>query len=611
MESLDHLLRTNRQLSDAEERSAFQLLLDAQRRLDIVSKSTAPNRRGNCSRLLARIDTLMHLLAPIRRLPLELLSVVFDFYIGMVHYGPVSVQGGLEVFFWRIHEGPCLLLHVCSLWRTVCRTTASLQSFFASMVLSIIPSAPAYDADDDCPDWHDRPVVKACLAHYLALFDVGPLTITMRDGHLIPIALDTEAKRAQCAERCSELAVYCHGNESAKTATGILWDLFGCFLQELNFLDGRLNRLESLCLGFKRAGDGGCEEMLDKDFPGTMSRVEDAQLFAHAPKLRRLRLLQDGLRLLSAANPRFALPWNQIQDFYTHYSSPAECLAGLFSLPSVKTVSLLRLARRRSSYLSHRPPWPGHFIKQPFCLSLMISLSLFYLPRQLSIADLDESGCYPDLTSRYPAEVLDLLEAPLLKQLRVGFAESKTSTATVATITAFLQRSGCGLVKLYLSLQTQDVDDDIADLLRSVASLQELTLCMHAGVTLSLGVLASLVVTPGGWNNLLPALRRFTLITDDSPDTMGFKSDPLADVVESRVNAHQRTEGSVASLEIFQLACQEDHPFAWCPKIKKRMGKWMRDGLKIATAVVDLPTQFVSIQDEGEFLVDWEWLRPE
>ncbi|KAI5897105.1 uncharacterized protein SCHCODRAFT_02491912 [Schizophyllum commune H4-8] len=609
MESLDHLLRTNRQLSDAEECSALQLLLDAQQRLGTVSNSAATNRRGDCSRLLARIDALMHILAPIRRLPLELLSIVFDFYIGMVHYGPMSVKGGIETFFWRIHEGPCLLLHVCSLWRAVCRTTASLQSFFASMVLST-PEASTYAVGGDFPRSLSQPSVKACLAHYLALFDVGPLSIVMRNGRRIPVALDTEAKRAQCAERCSQLVVHCHGSQDPLAA--ILWNFLGRFHQELSFLDGRLKCLESLCLGFRRAGDG-YEEMLGVDIPATGlgKKVKKTRLFAHAPKLRRLRLLQDGIRLLSAANPRFALPWNQIQDFYTHYASPAECLAGLFSLPSVKTVSLLRFARHKSAYLSYHPPWPGHFISQPFRLPLMDSLTLFYLPRQLSIADEDESGCYPDFTSRYPAEVLDLLEAPLLKQLRVGFAESKTSTATVSTITAFLQRSGCGLVKLYLSLQTQDMDDDIADLLRSVASLQELTLCMHAGVTLSLGVLASLVVTPGGWNNLLPALRRFTLITDDSPDTMEFKSDPLAGVVESRVNAGQRTEGVVMNLEIFQIACQEDHPFAWCPRIKERARKWMRAGLKVATAVVDLPTQFVSSRDEGEFMVDWEWLRPE
>ncbi|KAI4527981.1 hypothetical protein K525DRAFT_282352 [Schizophyllum commune Loenen D] len=607
MESLDHLLRTNRRLSEIEERSARQLLLDTQQRLDAVSRSTVANRCEEYGRLLARIDALTYILAPIRTLPLELLSIVFNFYLCMVHYGRVSVKGRIELFMKRIHEGPCLLLHICSLWRNVCRSTASIQSFFASMVLSI-PSGYLI-GDPEALDRSKQPVVHACLAHYIAQFDRGPLTIVMWRGHDLPLVLDPEYG-AEYAQRCSNLAVYSQDNGDDGYAS--IQCLLLYLSSRLSFMHGHLDRLETLCLGFTYTGEG-YEGRISASFHEIWiaNKVQQTRLFAYAPKLCRLRLLQHGLRLLTLANPRFTLPWNQIQELYAHYDDPAICLAGLFSLPSVREVSLLRFGQARTLHRRSRHlPWPGYYITEPFRLPCLLSLTLFYHPRQHSDERIDGRD-WEYYTTAYPAEVLDMLEAPSLEQLRVGFADCRTSFATVSTISAFLLRSGCGLVKLYLSLQMQDVDDDIAGLLRSVASLQELTLCMHAGVTLSLGVLASLVVTPGGWNNLLPALRRFTLITDDSPDTMDFKSDPLADVIESRVNAHQRTEGSVASLEIFQLACQEDHPFAVCPKIKKRMGRWMRDGLKVATAVVDLPTQFVSIRDEGEFLVDWEWLRPE
>ncbi|TRM63918.1 hypothetical protein BD626DRAFT_493180 [Schizophyllum amplum] len=133
---------------------------------------------------------------------------------------------------------------------------------------------------------------------------------------------------------------------------------------------------------------------------------------------------------------------------------------------------------------------------------------------------------------------------------------------------------------------------------------------------LSPAVLNAITIYPGQ-RNLLPHLQHLTFITDASPETeLEFESNSLADFIESRVSARQlmtKAEAGgggqlVENLKIFRLACQEDHLFCWCKKMRKRRARWLKQGLKMAMAVVDIPTQFIDLTDHGEFTGDWEWL---
>ena len=103
-------------------------------------------------------------------------------------------------------------------------------------------------------------------------------------------------------------------------------------------------------------------------------------------------------------------------------------------------------------------------------------------------------------------------------------------------------------------------------------------------------------------------LSHLTLVTDSSPDPTLAEGDSLAEAIESRVNARQRTDGLVDNLEIFRFACQATHQFVWCERTKERMRGWMKQGLKIGRAVVDMPTEWIDARDEGHFIIDWQWL---
>ncbi|KAI5892867.1 uncharacterized protein SCHCODRAFT_01038493 [Schizophyllum commune H4-8] len=214
----------------------------------------------------------------------------------------------------------------------------------------------------------------------------------------------------------------------------------------------------------------------------------------------------------------------------------------------------------------------------------------------------------------YPGEILDLLRAPELERLRIGFASDEAPrglrpTTVIPTIVSFLRRSECALVELYMFLQTQETDEDMVELFLTVPSLQKLTLCMPSDVRLSAEALLALIVNP--WRprtTLLPCLRYLTLVTDWSPDPSLAEGDALAVAIDSRVTARQDTDGLVDNLEIFRFACQASHQFVWCGWTKERLKNWMRQGLKIGRAVVDMPTEWIDVRDEGHFIIDWEWL---
>ena len=176
-------------------------------------------------------------------------------------------------------------------------------------------------------------------------------------------------------------------------------------------------------------------------------------------------------------------------------------------------------------------------------------------------------------------------------------------------VVGFLRRSECALVELYIFLHSKEIDEYWLSLFRIVPSLRELTLCMPLGVLLSAEVLRALQVVPER-QPLLPHLRRLTLITDESP-ALDIETYALAEAIESRVGAHERTGGVADNLEIFQLACQGTHRFVWAKEMKTRMKSWVRRGLCVGLAVVDvaLPTEFIDIRDQGNFLMDWEWIH--
>ena len=262
-----------------------------------------------------------------------------------------------------------------------------------------------------------------------------------------------------------------------------------------------------------------------------------------------------------------------------------------------------------------RIPWPGLPVTKPILLANLSHLSIFC---QYGCVDGNEDleGDYPIVATlrNYPGEALDWVCAPALERLRIGFASDEAPygcrpLTVIPTITSFLRCSQCALVELFVFLQTKESDEDMLELFRTVATLRELTLCMPYGVRLSAEVWQALEVVHER-RPLLSGLHRLTRIADESPD-LDVETDALADAIESRVGARERTGGVADSLEIFQLACQGTHRFLWEKEMKTRMKSWVRRGLCVGLAVVDvaLPTEFIDIRDQGNFLMDWEWIR--
>ena len=151
----------------------------------------------------------------------------------------------------------------------------------------------------------------------------------------------------------------------------------------------------------------------------------------------------------------------------------------------------------------------------------------------------------------HPRDIFHSISAPALRHLRIGFAsdeapKGKRSLAAMSGVVGFLRRSECALVELYIFLHSKEIDEYWLSLFRIVPSLRELTLCMPLGVLLSAEVLRALQVVPER-QPLLPHLRRLTLITDESP-ALDIETYALAEAIESRVGAHQRTGGVADNL---------------------------------------------------------------
>ncbi|KAL1724396.1 hypothetical protein EV715DRAFT_268935 [Schizophyllum commune] len=583
-------------------------------------------------------------LAPIHELPVEVLSIAFDFYLLQDGFRTASESDRLQWFMQQVDQGPCVLLRVCSRWRGICRT--GLSSYFMTLIMSISNLVVKHPTMSSLPTV-DGPMVRACLRHYMDLFTGGLFVLPMVHGAHRPAIVPavsipggpglyktdpevevSDSLLASYAQRCSEL-VMC--DEGTKASLRSLMR-FANMIIVLRPAQGRLTHLETLSIEFLDPSN-----IYDGFFNrGHGMAIARCRLFAHAPKLHRLRLWKKAIHVLDAILPRLALPWHQIDDLRCQYYKPRSCLAALLSFPSLTTVALLRFvsygppaAGAQVDYVEYpenhfkedeyprypikrKPiPWPGYRVRKPICLARLSRLSLFC---QYGYVAGTEVGDHPMIASLrdYPGEILNLLRAPELQCLRIGFASDEAPgglrpTTVLPTIISFLRRSECALVELYMFLQTQETDEDVLELFRTIPSLQKLTLCMPSDVRLSAEVLQALIVMPAR-TTLLPSLRYLTLITDSSPDPSLAEGDSLAEAVESRVNARERTDGLVDNLEIFRFACQATHQFVWCERTKERMRGWMKQGLRIGRVVVDMPTEWIDVRDEGHFIIDWQWL---
>ncbi|KAL1696990.1 hypothetical protein GGG16DRAFT_42224 [Schizophyllum commune] len=551
-------------------------------------------------------------LSPIHELPVEVISIAFDFYLLQDGFRTASESDRLQWFMQQVDQGPCVLLRVCSRWRGVCR--ASRSSYFMTLIMSISTHAVLHPATSSLPPFDSR-MVCACLRHYMDLFTRGFFVLPMVHGvHRPAIVPDFPALTetdsdpevevsnsllASYAQRCKELDIYYRASRVPLRSMISL----ATSLSALGPAQGRLHYLETLSIEFIDPSN------YFHGFFYSERRLEmvlgESKLLAHAPKLHRLKLRRKAIRIFDSIFPRLSLPWHQLDDLRCQYDDPQSCLAALLSLPSLTTTTLLR-------FVSYGPPaWIGYRVKKPIYLARLSHLSLFC---QYGYVDGQREGDSPMTASLqdYPGEILDYLRAPELKRLRIGCASDEAPggygpTTVIPIIISFICRSECALVELYMFLQTQETDEDVLDLLRTVPSLQKLTLCMPSDVRLSAEVVQALIVMPAR-TTLLPSLRYLTLITDSSPDPSLAEGDSLAEAVESRVTARQRTDGLVDNLEIFRFACQETHQFVWCHRTKERMRGWMKQGLKIGRVVVDMPTEWIDARDEGHFIIDWQWL---
>ncbi|KAL1760254.1 hypothetical protein FB107DRAFT_287091 [Schizophyllum commune] len=587
------------------------------------------------------VDSSGNSLLPIFQLSAETFSIIFDFYLSeeTFLYAPMEVR--LRWFMHPVDRGPCVLLRVCSLWRRIC--TTRFVSYFASSIVSIsqgtippLPEGREYDPSVD------GVLVGECLRHYLELFSRGSFVLSMVHGYRRPAVIPqgslsesnpasqstlviANTALASLAERCRELIVRPPEDDismklsirHAANAIRTLWPA-----------QGRLHHLETLCIDF---GDTICRYRgWIHDFGNHWKTLSESRLFAHAPRLRRLELWRKAIHVLDALHPRLDLPLQQITDFRCQFYDPRSCLIALEQLPSLTTAVLLRYVsyKRLKSAPSSTPrnvdititkikrtPWLGYPGQRRIHLAHLSHLSIFC---QYGCVDGSERAKHPTQVARsmmhHPRDIFHSISAPALRHLRIGFAsdeapKGKRSLAAMSGVVGFLRRSECALVELYIFLHSKEIDEYWLSLFRIVPSLRELTLCMPLGVLLSAEVLRALQVVPER-QPLLPHLRRLTIITDESP-ALDIETYALAEAIGSRVGARERTGGVADNLEIFQLACQGTHRFVWEKEMKTRMKSWVRRGLCVGLAVVDvaLPTEFIDIRDQGNFLMDWEWIR--
>ncbi|KAL1705447.1 hypothetical protein EV121DRAFT_279583 [Schizophyllum commune] len=545
------------------------------------------------------VDSNGNSLLPIFQLSAETFSIIFDFYLSEETFVHAPMEVRLRWFMHPVDRGPCVLLRVCSLWRRIC--TTRFVSYFASSILSIsqgtippLPEGRPYNPSVDDVS------VGQCLRYYLELFSRGSFVLTMVHGARRPAVISQEGPPdsalepsldsadtmlASLAQRCRELIVrpsededVKHSIETAARAIHTLWPT-----------QGWLHRLETLSIDFGDAFTHLGVHYQRRYRPWTI--LAETGLFAHASKLWRLKLWRKAIHVLDSLTPRLDLPSEKI------------------NLPHLERYHL-----QLAGPLINRVPWPGHPATKPIILAHLSHLSVFC---QYGCVDGNrESSDYFEFVDllKYPKEALDWICAPALQRLRIGFASDEAPygrrpLTVMRTLDSLLRRSKCALVELFVLLHTVETDEDWLMLFGCLPSLREVTLGMSYGVRLSAKVLRALRVARER-QLLLPHLRRLTLITDESP-ALDIETYALAEAIESRVGAHERTGGVADNLEIIQLACQGTHRFVWEKEMKTRMKSWVRRGLCVGLAVVDvaLPTEFIDIRDQGNFLMDWEWIR--
>ncbi|KAL1722994.1 hypothetical protein EV715DRAFT_191860 [Schizophyllum commune] len=590
------------------------------------------------------VDPNGNSLLPIFQLSAETFSIIFDFYLSeeTFLYAPMEVR--LRWFMHPVDRGPCVLMRVCSLWRRIC--TTRFVSYFASSILSIsqgtippLPEGRPYNPSIDDVS------VGQCLRHYLELFSRGSFVLTMVHGDRRPAVISWEGRSdpalepsldsadtmlASLAQRCRGMIVRPSEDEDVQHSI----ERAARAIRTLRPAQGWLHRLETLSIDFGDASTHLGVHYQRRYGPWTI--LAETGLFAHAPKLWRLKLWRKAIHVLDSLTPRLDLPSEQIRDFQCQYYNPS-CLAALQQFPSLTTLTLIRYVSYDSAItyppfrvhhlqLPHleryhlplagpmidRVQRPGHPATKPILLAQLSHLSVFC---QYGYVDGNQESFnyFVDLL-KYPKEALDWICAPALQRLRIGFASDEAPygrrpLTVMRTLDSFLRRSRCALVELFVFLHTVETDEDWVMLFGCLPSLREVTLGMSYGVRLSAKVLRALRVAPER-QLLLPHLRRLTLITDESP-ALDIETYALAEAIESRVGAHERTGGVADNLEIFQLACQGTHRFVWEKEMKTRMKSWVQRGLCVGLAVVDvaLPTEFIDIRDQGNFLMDWEWIR--
>jgi hypothetical protein len=209
-------------------------------------------------------ERLTSLLAPIRKLPAELLSKIFEHCAATSKFGLRRVSIPARVYS-----------QVCSFWRSVARSTLSL---WANITFDIRSSIP-----DD--------ILTTEVASVLELSGQVPLTLTIEDSgcdvrEIGPLHPALKAILDQ-SQRVSSVHLQLPYLES----TMELWDLAGLKWDCLQQLDVLLRG------------------------PGNRGQYSPIAIFDHAPHLKALVLRR-------AFKSEVALPWSQIVKFEHHFVTP-------------------------------------------------------------------------------------------------------------------------------------------------------------------------------------------------------------------------------------------------------------------------------------------------
>lgn len=274
--SFQGLLHSNRPSSEIEANETRSALLETQERIADIETQIAKLLLSRAA-LRTRARKQQMTLSPLRRLPPELLSIIFQFCIPQPESDPDDIA---------IDKTPLLLGSICSRWRAV---TLSTPKLWASITLNL--EATCVDDDDEL------------VRMWLARSGSSALSVKMHSSEI-------EASTHYHVIR--QLIPHC------KRMQRLELFLPHCLVEELNGARNQMPNLKTLQIG-RCAGI--------RNIPAQQRWPQPIYAFEVAPQLHKLEIV---------THIDLTVPWHQLTDLTLADSlSSSACVAALRSCPGL------------------------------------------------------------------------------------------------------------------------------------------------------------------------------------------------------------------------------------------------------------------------------------